>query len=134
VADVPAQRIHSLIGHSQACHRLGSGWPDINQEGCGNEWQGLSKKGGPEEAVMTAEVLWITIPLVVLAFALWVGVPMWIVLRHPDRRPSETRTVPVYLRERAVARGSYRGIPAQRLVPAPDHGERRELISAGRMQ
>jgi hypothetical protein len=83
---------------------------------------------------MTAEVLWITIPLVVLALALWVGVPMWIVLRHPDRRPPETRTVPVYLRERAAARGGYRGIPAQRLVPAPDHGERRELISAGRMQ
>ena len=82
---------------------------------------------------MTAEVLWITIQLVVLAFALWVGVPMWIVLRYPDRRPTETRTVPVYLRQRAVARGGYRGIPAQRLVPAPDHGERRELISAGRM-
>ena len=83
---------------------------------------------------MTAEVLWITIPLVALAFALWVGVPMWIVLRHPDRRPPETRTVPVYLRERAIARGGYRGIPAQRLVPAPDHGARHELISAGRMQ
>ena len=83
---------------------------------------------------MTAEVLWITIPLVVLALALWVGVPMWIVLRHPDRRPPETRTVPAYLRERAMARGGHRGIPAQPLVPAPDHGERRELISAGRMQ
>ena len=82
---------------------------------------------------MTAEVLWITIPLVVLAFALWVGVPMWIVLRHPDQRPGETRIVPVYLRQRAVARGGYRGIPVQRLASAPDRGERRELISAGRM-
>jgi hypothetical protein len=83
---------------------------------------------------MTAEVLWITIPLVVLAFALWVGVPMWIVLRHPDRRPGETRIVPVYLRQRAVAGGGYRGLPAQRLAPAPDRGERRELISAGPMR
>jgi hypothetical protein len=82
---------------------------------------------------MTAEVLWITIPLVVLAFALWVGVPMWIVLRHPDRRPGETRIVPVYLRQRAEAQGGYRGLPAQRLAQAPDRGERHELISAGRM-
>jgi len=80
---------------------------------------------------MTAEVLWITIPLAVLAFALWVGVPMWIVLRHPDRRPGETRVVPAYLRHRALASGGYRGLPAQRLAPAPDRGERRELISAG---
>jgi hypothetical protein len=82
---------------------------------------------------MTAEVLWITIPLVVLAFALWVGVPMWMVLKHPDQRLGETRTVPVYLRQRAEARDGYRGLPAQRLAPAPDRGERRELISAGRM-
>ena len=82
---------------------------------------------------MTAEVLWITIPLVVLAFALWVGVPMWIVLRHPDRRPGETRIVPVYLQQRAEPQGSYRGLPAQRLAQAPDRGERYELISAGRM-
>jgi len=82
---------------------------------------------------MTAEVLWITIPLVALACALWAGVPMWIVLRHPDRRPGETRVVPVYLRQRAEARGGYRGLPAQRLAPGPDRGERREPISAGRM-
>ena len=82
---------------------------------------------------MTAEVLWITIPLVVLAFALWVGVPMWIVLRHPDQRPGETRTVPVYPRQRAGVRGGYRGLPAQRFAQAPGRGERRELISAGRM-
>ena len=83
--------------------------------------------------MMTAAILWITIPLVVLAFALWVGVPMWMVLRHPDQGPGETRFVPVYLRQRAVARGGYGGLPAQRLAPAPDRGERRELISAGRM-
>jgi hypothetical protein len=106
---------------------------DIHQEGCSSEWQGLPKKGGPEEAVMTAVVLWITIPLVVLAFALWVGVPLWIVLKHPDRRPGETRAVPVYLRQRAVDGGGDRGLPAQRLAPAPDRAERRELISVGRM-
>jgi hypothetical protein len=82
---------------------------------------------------MTAEVLWITIALVVLAFALWVGVPMWVVLRHPDRCPPETRTVPVYLRQHAEARSGYRRLPAQRLAPAPGRDERCELISAGRM-
>jgi hypothetical protein len=106
---------------------------DIHQEGCSHEDKGRPKKGLPKEAAMTAEVLWITIPLVVLAFALWVGVPMWIVLRHPDRHPGETRTVPVYLRQRAAASGGDRGFPAQRQAPAPDRAERRELISAGRM-
>ena len=52
--------------------------------------------------MMTAEFLWINIPLMVLAFALWVGIPMWMVLRRPDRDPRETRTVPAYLRQRGV--------------------------------
>ncbi|HYA50086.1 MAG TPA: hypothetical protein VEG33_02830 [Streptosporangiaceae bacterium] len=37
---------------------------------------------------MIAEFLWINIPLMVLAFALWVGIPMWMVLRRPDRDPT----------------------------------------------
>jgi hypothetical protein len=32
--------------------------------------------------------LLLNIPLAVLFFALWVGVPMWLVLRHPDREPA----------------------------------------------
>ena len=32
---------------------------------------------------MTAEVLWMNIPLMALAFGVWVGVPLWLVLRHP---------------------------------------------------
>ncbi len=50
---------------------------------------------------MTAQVLWMNIPLMVLAFGAWVGVPLWLVLRHPDRHPSESRSVPAYLRETA---------------------------------
>ena len=75
---------------------------------------------------MTAEFLWINIPLMVLAFALWVGIPMWMVLRRPDRDPRETRTVPAYLRERGVV------FPAQRLAPAAVHAERRELVTSAR--
>ena len=28
------------------------------------------------------------IPLMVMFFALWVGIPLWLVLRHPDRKPT----------------------------------------------
>jgi hypothetical protein len=76
---------------------------------------------------MTAEFLWINIPLMALFFALWVGVPMWMILKRPDRDPRETRTVPAYLRKRVTA-----GMPAQRRVLAEEAAERRELVSAGR--
>jgi hypothetical protein len=32
--------------------------------------------------------LLLNIPLIVLFFALWVGVPMWLVLKHPDTAPA----------------------------------------------
>ena len=48
---------------------------------------------------MTAQALWMNIPLMILAFGVWTGVPLWLVLRHPDRHPSEGRSVPAYLRE-----------------------------------
>jgi hypothetical protein len=47
--------------------------------------------------------LWMNIPLMLLAFTLWVGVPLWLVLRRPDwRGRQETRGVPAYLARRAV--------------------------------
>jgi hypothetical protein len=43
------------------------------------------------------------IPLMVLAFALWVGVPLWMVLRRKDWQGNqETRSVPAYLARRPV--------------------------------
>ena len=78
---------------------------------------------------MTAEFLWINIPLMVLAFALWVGIPMWMVLRRPDRDPRETRTVPAYLRQRGAPSAAF---PAERRTPAEAYSERRELVSSGR--
>jgi hypothetical protein len=42
--------------------------------------------------------LWMNIPLMLLAFALWVGVPLWMVLRRPEwRGKQETPSVPAYL-------------------------------------
>ena len=30
----------------------------------------------------------LTIPLAILFFALWVGIPLWLVLKHPDTGPT----------------------------------------------
>lgn len=76
---------------------------------------------------MTAEFLWINIPLMALFLALWVGVPMWMIFKRPDRDPRETRTMPAYLRKRATA-----GMPAQRQALTSEDAERRELVGAGR--
>lgn len=58
---------------------------------------------------MSVLVLWLNIPLCVLAFGLMTGVPLWMVLRHPDRSPAETRSVPAYIKRRASA-----AVPAAR--------------------
>ena len=75
---------------------------------------------------MIAEFLWINIPLMALFLALWVGVPMWMIFKRPDRNPRETRTIPAYLQKRATA-----DMPARRALTSQD-AERRELVSAGR--
>ncbi len=47
--------------------------------------------------------LWMNIPLMLLAFAVWVGVPLWMVLRRPEwRGKQETPSVPAYLVHRAT--------------------------------
>jgi hypothetical protein len=66
---------------------------------------------------MTGEFLWINIPLMALFFGLWVGIPVWMIFKRPDRHPRETRTIPA---------------PAQRWATARVRVERRELVSAGR--
>ena len=38
-----------------------------------------------EELAMTWMLL--NIPLMVMFVALWAGVPLWLVLKHPDQRP-----------------------------------------------
>ncbi len=47
--------------------------------------------------------LWMNIPLMLLAFTLWVGVPLWMVLHRPDwRGRQENRSVPAYLARRTA--------------------------------
>ncbi len=36
--------------------------------------------------------LWLNIPMGVLAFLAIAGIPMWLVLRHPDERPGQAAT------------------------------------------
>jgi hypothetical protein len=37
--------------------------------------------------------LLLNIPLMVLFFALWVGIPLWLVRRHPDTAPAQSAAV-----------------------------------------
>jgi hypothetical protein len=62
---------------------------------------------------MSAQVLWMNIPLMIVAFGLCVGVPLWLVLRHPDGHPRETRTVPAYLRMQPRAPRKQRPVPVR---------------------
>jgi hypothetical protein len=48
-------------------------------------------------------VLWMNIPLMVLAFGLVAGIPLWLVIRrHEWHDKPEARAVPAYLARRAV--------------------------------
>ena len=50
----------------------------------------------------TATALALNIPLMVLFLALWTGIPLWLVFKHPDRNPTVPATVPQYRRVRAA--------------------------------
>jgi hypothetical protein len=43
-----------------------------------------------EEAMMAW--MWMNIPLMIVFVALWVGIPTWLVLKHPDRKPALAAT------------------------------------------
>jgi hypothetical protein len=77
----------------------------------------------------TAAILEMNIPFMVLFLALWIGIPLWMIHKHPDRHPRENRTVPAYLLQQSTSKP-----PARRRVPARATAERREreLVWAGR--
>jgi hypothetical protein len=70
---------------------------------------------------MSALVLWMNIPPMVLIFGLMVGIPLWMVLRRPDRHPAETRTAPAYIVQQR------REATDQRQGPSRD----RHLVTSG---
>jgi hypothetical protein len=43
---------------------------------------------------------WMNMPLAIAFFAVWVGVPMWLILKHPDRGPAPV-AAPVQARQAA---------------------------------
>jgi hypothetical protein len=54
----------------------------------------------------TATLLAINIPLCVLFIAAWSGIPLWMVLKHPDQKPESAKALPAYRRAPA-ARPAY---------------------------
>lgn len=66
--------------------------------------KGLRKEKRAKEVDMSA-VLWMNIPLMVLFLGLWIGVPLWFVVRrHEWHGKPEARIVPAYLAERRAPR------------------------------
>jgi hypothetical protein len=55
--------------------------------------------------------LLLNIPLMVLFFALWVGIPLWLVRRHPDTGPAQGAAI-TRLPERACADADHRRVAA----------------------
>ncbi len=39
-------------------------------------------------------MVWINVLLAIPFIALWAGIPLWLVLRRPDRQPQSAATVP----------------------------------------
>jgi hypothetical protein len=72
-----------------------------------------------------AQALGVSIPLMIIAFGIWVGVPLYIVLRYPDRHPRENRSVPAYMR------AQLQGVPRQRppTIRARAYDGNRGLVS-----
>jgi hypothetical protein len=60
-------------------------------------------------------LLWVNIPLMVLFVALWVGIPTWLVLKHPDKKPTlaaapALRNLPYRLEARRSEDAGYRRV------------------------
>jgi hypothetical protein len=60
---------------------------------------------GPDTEELTMTSLLYNVPLMVLFFALWVGIPAWLVIRHPDTGPQPAQP------------------PALAYLPAPQHDD-----------
>jgi hypothetical protein len=54
---------------------------------------------------------WLDVPLAVLFFAAWSGIPLWMVLRHPDRRDEPAIRVPAEAVQAAPADLRFERVP-----------------------
>jgi predicted signal transduction protein with EAL and GGDEF domain len=48
--------------------------------------------------------LWVNVPMMVLFVALWVGIPTWLVLKRPDKKPELASAAVRNLPDRLEAR------------------------------
>ena len=64
-------------------------------------------------------VLWMNVPLMVLAFGAMVGIPLWLVLRRPDwHGKQEARTIPAYIVRQRREATAQRQHPSRTRRPA----------------
>ena len=72
-------------------------------------------------------MLWLNVPLMVLAFGLMTGIPLWLVIRRRDwHHKPEARAVPAYLARRTAP-----AQPAKVRVPrTAGYAERRSMRPA----
>lgn len=72
----------------------------------------------------TATMLAINIPLMVLFLGLMTGIPMWMILKRPDRAPRESAAVPQAQRayERAYAARRRQAAARRQWTVAPYRG------------
>jgi hypothetical protein len=61
--------------------------------------------------------MWLNIPLMVLVFGAVVGIPYWLVLRHPDEDPAKLRKpvrMPVRIPAQAISEEGMTAVNSQR--------------------
>jgi hypothetical protein len=68
----------AVAGLTDVCAQVSDGWSN-----------------GPHTEEITMTQLLYNIPLMILFFALWVGFPVWLVLRHPDTGPETVQTAAI---------------------------------------
>src|SRR5262245_40040783 len=107
-----AETPHRNVWYAERYHSVISKWEELDRASRGCEKERPADESGPREEEMST-ALWMNIPLMVLAFGLMAGVPLWLVLRRPDwHGKQETRSVPAYLaRRKAPVRAGLGRLP-----------------------
>jgi hypothetical protein len=63
---------------------------------------------------------WLNMPLAAACFAAWVGIPMWLVFKHPDRAPRpDTPTTAVNTQAVITSPPAARGAQSAISTPCP---------------
>lgn len=63
-------------------------------------------------------LVWANVALALIFFLAWSGIPLWMVIKHPDTRPDFSEAH-AYLAAKAARAATAEPEPAQPAVPAP---------------